>query len=34
MLEPGLLPTLAVADALPEKIKQQIARRSVQAEST
>ncbi|MDZ4266944.1 MAG: MOSC domain-containing protein [Mycobacterium sp.] len=34
MLEPDLLPTLAVADALPEKIKQQIARRSVQAEST
>jgi len=28
MLEPDLLPTLAVADALPEKIKQQIARRS------
>ncbi|NVN49872.1 MOSC domain-containing protein [Mycolicibacterium hippocampi] len=28
MLEPDLLPTLAPADALPEKIKQQIARRS------
>ena len=28
MLEPDLLPTLAVADALPEKIKRQVARRS------
>lgn len=28
MLEPELLPTLAVADALPEKIKQQVARRA------
>ena len=27
MLEPDLLPTLAVADALPEKIKAQVARR-------
>jgi MOSC domain-containing protein YiiM len=27
MLEPALLPTLAAADALPEQIKQQIARR-------
>lgn len=27
MHEPGLLPSLAVADALPEKIKQQVARR-------
>jgi len=28
MLEPDLLPTLTTADALPEKIKQQVARRS------
>ena len=28
MLEPDLLPTLTAADALPEKIKQQVARRS------
>ncbi len=28
MLEPDLMPTLAVADALPEKIKQQVARRT------
>ncbi|MCH9701622.1 MAG: MOSC domain-containing protein [Actinomycetia bacterium] len=28
MLEPALLPTLTAADALPEKIKQQVARRT------
>ncbi|MGB0970170.1 MAG: MOSC domain-containing protein [Mycobacterium sp.] len=28
MLEPDLMPTLAAADALPEKIKQQVARRA------
>ncbi|MGD9619232.1 MAG: MOSC domain-containing protein [Mycolicibacterium sp.] len=31
MLEPDLIPTLSVADALPEKIKQQVDRRSSRA---